>query len=328
MTGLSTANVWVLTDSKAGHKNQCLGLASVLGVEPVVKRLSPGFPWSKLPPQLWFNPLRAAYPDGSQLQPPWPNLVIAAGRQTVAPALAIKRASAGQTFLVQVQDPVARRDRFDVIAAPRHDGLTGGNVIQTSGALTGITEAALTDAGEHFADTLAILPRPLVAVLVGGSNGKYRMTDRAMTDLAEGLQRLSGDYGAGLAITASRRTGKENEARLRGGLAGTACWFWDGQGDNPYLGLLALADAIVVTADSVSMVSDACSTGKPVYVAELEGGSGKFDRFHACLRDQGMTRIFDGTLDRWTYDALCDTEYVAEEVMRRYAGFASARAAS
>ena len=80
------------------------GLASALGVEPVVKRLSPGFPWSKLPPQLWFNPLRAAYPDGSQLQPPWPNLVIAAGRQTVAPALAIKRASAGQTFLVQVQD--------------------------------------------------------------------------------------------------------------------------------------------------------------------------------------------------------------------------------
>ena len=76
---------------------------------------------------------------------------------------------------------------------------------------------------------------------------------------------------------------------------------------------MALADAVVVTADSVSMVSDACSTGKPVYVAELESGSGKFDRFHAYLRDQGMTRTFDGTLDSWTYDALCDTEYVAEK---------------
>ena len=72
-------------------------------------------------------------------------------------------------------------------------------------------------------------------------------------DLAAGLQRLSGDYGAGLAITASRRTGEENEARLRGGLAGTAWWFWDGQGDNPYLGLLALADAIVTTSPDVTV---------------------------------------------------------------------------
>ncbi|MGB0631995.1 MAG: mitochondrial fission ELM1 family protein [Alphaproteobacteria bacterium] len=328
MTGLSAAKIWVLTDGKAGHTNQCLGLAAALGIHPDIKRVAPGFPWSRLPPQLWLNPLRAADPDGDQLVPPWPDMVIAAGRRTVAPALAIKSASGGRAFLVQVQDPAGRRARFDLIAAPRHDGLTGDNVIQTAGALTGITEAALTRAAGRFADTLATLPRPLVAVLIGGSNGKYRMTERTTADLAAGLKRLSDAHGAGLAITASRRTGEENEARLRAGLAGTAWWFWDGRGDNPYLGLLALADAIVVTADSVSMVSEACSTGKPVYVAGLEGGSDKFDRFHAHLRDRGMTRPFDGTLESWTYEALRDTEIVAAEVARRYAAFASAPAAS
>ena len=328
MTGIFDAKIWVLTDGKAGHANQCLGLASALGVEPDTRRVEPGLPWSKLPPRLWLNPLRAADPDRDRLVPPWPDIVIAAGRQTVEPALAIKSASGGRTFCVQVQDPVSRRARFDVIAAPRHDGLSGDNVVQTSGALTGITEAVLAAAADRFADTLASLPRPLVAVLIGGSNGQYRMTEASITNLAAGLKRLSADHGAGLALTASRRTGEENEALLRGGLAGTAWWFWDGQGDNPYLGLLALADAIVVTADSVSMVSEACSTGKPVYVAGLDGGSDKFDRFHAHLHDQGMTRPFDGALESWTYEALRDTENVAEEVVRRYTAFASARAAS
>lgn len=328
MTGIADANVWLLTDGKAGHANQCLGLAAALGVEPQTKRVAPRFPWSKLPPQLWLNPLRAADPDRDQLVAPWPDVVIAAGRQTVAPSLAIKSASGGQTFCVQIQDPVSARGRFDVIAAPRHDGLSGDNVVETSGALTGITEKLLQSAKERFADTLATLPRPLVAVLVGGSNGQYRMTEASTMALAEGLKRLAMDHGAGLAITASRRTGDENEARLRGGLAGTSWWFWDGRGDNPYLGLLAHADAIVVTADSVSMVSEACSTGKPVYVAELEGGADKFDRFHAHLRDRGMTRPFDGSLDEWSYDALRDTELVAQEVAGRYAAFASTTAAS
>ena len=328
MSGLSEANVWLLTDGKAGHANQCLGLAAALGVDAEAKSLMPRFPWSRLPPQLWFNPLRAGDPDGTQLIPPWPDMVIAAGRQTVAPALAIKSASGGRAFCVQIQDPVSARHRFDVIAAPQHDGLTGENLVETSGALTGITEALLQSAGERFADTLATLPRPLVAVLVGGSNGQYQMTEASTTALAAGLKRLAGDHGAGLAITASRRTGDENEARLRGGLSGTPWWFWDGRGDNPYLGLLALADAIVVTADSVSMVSEACSTGKPVYIADLEGGSDKFDHFHAHLRDRGITRPFDGSLDDWTYDALRDTEFVADEVVRRYDAFASTTAAS
>ena len=323
MIGLHDAKVWILTDGKAGHANQCLGLAGALGVKPEIKRITPTFPWSKLPPQLWQNAIGVSDPDGNLLTPPWPDILIAAGRQTVAPALAIKSANSNRTFCVQVQDPVARRRRFDVIIAPLHDRLSGDNVVKTVGALTGITRPKLDEAAAGLSATLAPLPRPLISVLIGGSNKQYRMTKKSMTELAHGLRRLSIDDGAGLAITTSRRTNNQNEAHLRLALCGLDNWIWDGQGDNPYLGLLALADAIVVTADSVSMVSEACTTGKPVFVASLEGGSGKFDVFHDHLRSSGITRPFNGAFETWSYDALRDTEMVADEVARRYDAFAS-----
>lgn len=312
---------WVLTDGKPGMENQCLGLAEALGLEAVVKRIAPRFPWSRLPPHLWVAPLRAPGPQGDPVAPPWPDILIATGRQTVAIALAIKAASKGDTFCVQIQNPTAGRDRFDLLAIPAHDGVRGDNVIETAGALHRVTAEKLAVEGAKFQATLAALPRSLVAVLIGGSNRQYRMTAQVTRKLADALVRLVETQDAGLAITASRRTGAANEAILRDALeaplADGRAWLWDGTGENPYFGLLAEADAIAVTADSVSMVSEACSTGKPVYVIDLEGGSPKFDRFHAGLRARGLTRPFDGGLETWTAPPLNDTEAVAAEIRRR-----------
>ena len=197
---------------KTRARQPVLRPAGALGLKPKIKRIAPTFPWSKLPPQLWQNAISASDPDGNLLTPPWPDILIAAGRQTVAPALAIKSANFNRTFCVQVQDPVAWRRRFDVIIAPRHDRLTGDNVVQTVGALTGITRLKLDEAAARLSGTLASLPRPLIAVLIGGSNKQYRMTKKSMTELADGLRRLSIDNGAGLAITTSRRTNNRNEA--------------------------------------------------------------------------------------------------------------------
>ena len=122
--------------------------------------------------------------------------------------------------------------------------------------------------------------------------------------LAANLRMLCDRHGAGLAVTASRRTGTENEKHLRDELADAPCWFWDGSGDNPYFGLLGLADVIVVTADSV-------------YVIELDGGSAKFARFHDALRTAGITRPFDGTLETWAYETPDDTARVAAEIAGR-----------
>ena len=153
------------------------------------------------------------------------------------------------------------------------------------------------------------------------------MAEQNVEALVSNLKSICAE-GAGLAVTMSRRTGPENEQAIRSALAELPAWVWDGTEDNPYFGFLGLADAIVVTEDSVSMVSEACATGKPVFLAPLDGGSEKFDRFHALLREKGMTQPFAGKLDRWAYTPLADTETVAREIERRYAAFASGRSPS
>jgi mitochondrial fission protein ELM1 len=144
-----------------------------------------------------------------------------------------------------------------------------------------------------------------------------------MGDLAESLVALARHHGAGLMVTPSRRTGADNEAILRARMREVPSVVWDGQGENPYFGFLGLADAIIVTCDSVSMISEACSTGKPVYLVALEGESARFRKFHEALLRAGMVRRFedrtDDGLDHWSYPPLDDTRMVAAEVRRRLA---------
>jgi hypothetical protein len=308
---------WVLTDGKQGMENQCLGLAETLGLTPAVKRIRPRVPWRWLPPQLWLSPLSAPGAGGDRPEAPWPDILIATGRQTVALACAIRSASAGRTFTIQIQDPRVPPRRFDVVVAPRHDRLSGENVVVTEGALHRVTPERLTAARERFRAALAHLPRPLVAVLIGGSNKQYRLTPAAIERLCGGLAGLAREHGAGLAITPSRRTGQEAEAALRVAMRDAPAVMWDGRGENPYYGYLASADAVVVTSDSVNMTSEACAAGKPVYVFHLDGGSAKFRKFHDNLTRRGLTRPFDGRLDLWPPPAFNEMADVAAAIRRR-----------
>ena len=253
-------------------------------------------------------------------------MLIATGRQSVAPALAIKARNGGRTFAIQIQNPGLSRRRFDLVVAPLHDQLSGPNVITTTGSLHGITAEKLAAAARRFGSALAHLKRPLVAVLLGGNNKAFRLSPQHTRRLAEGLASLVNRQGAGLAVTPSRRTGQDNEAVLREILNPLGAEIWDGKGENPYLGYLALADLIVVTSDSVNMVSEACATGKPVYVFDLEGGSSKFRRFHEKLRSDGLTRSFasllaEHTLSKWSYKPLDDTARVCAIIKERLANW-------
>lgn len=308
---------WVLTDGKVGMENQCLGLAEALGVTPVIKRVSPRLPWRLLPPQAWFAPLAAPGPAGDRIAPPWPDLLIATGRQTVALSIAIRRASVGHTYTVQIQDPAVATRHFDLVVAPRHDGLAGENVIATLGALHRVTRARLDEAAARLAPAVADIPRPRIAVLLGGPNRHFRFDAATVGRLAADLARLARATGGGLLVTPSRRTGAAAEAIMRAELRDSAARIWDGGGDNPYFGYLGLADAVVVTADSVNMVTEACAAGKPVLVAELPGGSAKFARFHAAMRAEGLTRPFRGVLETWRSAPLDETARVAAAIRAR-----------
>ncbi|MSO65359.1 MAG: hypothetical protein EXQ85_06120 [Alphaproteobacteria bacterium] len=308
-----------MTDGNAGTENQCIGLAEAVGLPHMLKRLRPNRWWKWLPASTWTMTgaaaLRLVPAKGSdQLVAPWPRLLIGGGKASVGPAIALRRRAAGKMFTVKIQDPRVDPQHFDLVVAPRHDHLIGPNVVSTLGALHRITPERLADAARRFAPLLSHLPRPLVAVLVGGSNVHYQMTAAHTRDLIHHLTRLSASTGAGLAVTASRRTGPENIALLEHGLTPLRAFLWDGTSDNPYYGMLALADAIVVTEDSVSMASEAASTGKPLYVVSLAGGSRKFREFHAALAAAGISRPFTGQLESWSYPPLAETAAVAKMV--------------
>ncbi|MCL4315620.1 MAG: mitochondrial fission ELM1 family protein [Gammaproteobacteria bacterium] len=315
---------WLLSEDKAGMVNQCLGLAEALGVEPVWKRIVPRAPWKYLPPRLWFAPFSAPGPGSDALTPPWPDITIGCGRYAVGLALAIKRASGGRSFAVHIQDPKVDARRFDLIIVPQHDRLRGDNVIVTHGAMHRVTQARLDGEAPRFAPQLQHLPRPLVAVLVGGTNRRYRLEAEEARALGAQLMKLAHDYQAGIALSVSRRTSPAVTEELRRALATVPSVMWDGHGDNPYFAWLALADFIIVTCDSVSMVTEACYTGKPVYVVELPGGSRRFRAFHQAMRASGYTRRFEGRLEKWNYAPLRETESVAAELRARLQSRATA----
>lgn len=308
---------WVVTDGKAGMEIQCLGLAEAMGCVPVIKRISVTKPWRWMPAALVRKPFETLGPKGDFLSPPWPDLWIASGRQAVPVTRDIRALSGGRTFTVQVQNPAIDPAAFDLIVTPEHDRLRADNVLTTRGALGRVTAERLAAAAEHFEPLYAQLPARRVAVLIGGNNKVFRMTAKLMTQLTEQLARLAREQGVGLMVTPSRRTGARNEAILRRGLEGLPAQIWDGNGENPYFGMLGLADAIICTGDSVNMVSESASTGKPVHIVHLEGGSAKFRRFHKAMEEAGITRPFTGALEEWSYTPLDETHRIAGEIRRR-----------
>ena len=309
--------IWAMHDGRIGIANQVIGLTEAVGLPFVEKTCTTRFPWSRLPPSLWSDPARGLAPGSDPVAPPWPDLLITAGRECAAIAVAVKRASGGHCFLVQIQDPRLGRRAFDLMVVPAHDPARGDKVIVTRGAVHRVTPERLAAAASRFAAAFVHLPHPRVAVLIGGQNRVYRFGIDQLGNIADRLAALARRHGASLLVTPSRRTGQAGEALLRERLAGLPAAIWDGTGENPYFAYLALSDAIVVTEDSVSMVTEAAATGKPVHVIELAGGSRKFREFHRDMRAAGITRGFDGTLTDWRYEVPNDTAHAAAEIRRR-----------
>ena len=310
-----TPTLWAVHDGKIGMANQVMGLAEALGYPIIQKSLVFKAPWRHLAPPFWFYPLAALSPEGALFTPPWPDIVIGCGRLVIAPCLAAKRLSGGRIFWVQIQDPRFARQKVDLMVVPEHDPARGPNVLVTQGAVHRVTAKVLEDARPRFQALFASLQRPLIGVMIGGSNRAYRLTEPLLAQLGDRLAALA-RQGYGIAITASRRTEEAGMTLLREKLAATPHFLWDGTGDNPYFGLLAHADAFIVTSDSVNMVSEAAATGKPIHIVELDGGSAKFRRFHELFKRSGITRPFTGTIEHWSYTPPDDTARAAAEIRR------------
>lgn len=311
----TTVSSWILSEPYAGLQSQALGLAEAAGLDPALRTLRPRWPWNLVPAPCWPWPLRAVHQDA--LAGPLPGLVLSCGGMAGSVAAALRGTD---RRLVHVQHPRMPLHRFDLIVVNRHDEVTGPNVVVTRTALHRVTLERLAAAAEIWRPVFAHLPRPFVAVLVGGTNGRFRLDATVAEELATSLTGMMLADKVGLMLTPSRRTDTEAIAVFRDRLTPLGAYVWDGTGDNPYLGMLALADMIVVTIDSVSMVSEAAATSAPLMLAPLPGRSRRIGLFTNQLVSEGRVRPFQGRYEHWPVAPLDDTAEAAQE-MRRRLGF-------
>lgn len=322
------SSCWILSDGKIGDEVQCLGIAEALGLSPEFRRIAPRPAYAFAMPYGPIDPREAPERPGSPLAPPFPDIAVAAGRRTVPYLRALRRLSKGKTFAVFVKDPYWSRRKMNLIVAPEHDGLSGSNVFSTATPANRLHAWRLAAARATPDPRIASLPHPRVALILGGDSQHHRFEDKDIRALAE-IAALVLRQGKALMVTPSRRTPPALIDSLARTLAAFPAvqqnvLFWDGEGRNPYLSILAHADAIIVTGDSVNMVGEAVATGAPVHVYEPSGGHAKISAYLARLESLGAIRPWRGALEEWRYPPLNATPVIAEEIARRYLAFREA----
>lgn len=313
---------WAISDGAAGNERQAMALAAALGLHPVSIAIRLRQPWDALAPRLLAgarNGIRQRS-TGAIMTPPWPGIAIGCGRRAALLTRALREWSEGHSYTVQILDPRIDSAAFDLVVAPRHDDVRGSNVIHSIGALNPVDPRWLAEGRMRFA-ALEDLPTPRTAVLLGASNRAQRL-DAAWHDaLLERLAARHATGGGSFLVTASRRTPDAAARRLRAAFAEWPGVFWAGEADgaNPYAGILAWADRLVVSPDSVNMLSEACATGKPVYTFAPRPIVGKLAAFHRDLIGSGHLRLLDaGGASPVTPPPLAETAQIAELVAQRW----------
>jgi len=265
--------IWVLADDKPGHFNQSLGVAEALGHPFIVKKIL--FNEKSTRHNIFKFSATAGVDEekSDKLSEPWPDLVIATGRKLAPIAKYIKKKSGGKTFITQIMWPGFPATGFDLLAIPEHDKKgPGKNRMITLGAPHRITKELLKHEAEIWEETFGKMPLPRLALLVGGSTGKYKFTKKHAEELAYMVFAVVKKLGGSLLVTVSRRTDEDVIDTLRSILADHTdfpVYFHDNKkgSPNPYYAILNKANAITVTGDSLSMCSEACAMGKPVYIS-------------------------------------------------------------
>lgn len=286
---------WVITDGAAGNQRQALALAQMLGLPIRHLQLAPAPPWSWLSPRLTLGArLALDATQRAQFAAPWPAVAIGCGRAAALYTRVLRRLSRGATYTVQILDPRVDPGHWDVVIAPKHDLLEGHNVIRPLGSLNPVDDAWLQD-GRDADPAFATLPRPRVGVLLGGPRKDVTFNEAYIDQLTSGLHARRRQEGGSLLVMASRRTPPTLVERMRQGLGDVPGLVWAGNDDggNPYPGVLGWADRLVVTPDSVNMLSEACAVGCPVHTYVLGTLPPKLERFHQSLRTARLLRPLD-----------------------------------
>ena len=348
--------VWVVSDGTAGMRLQALALAeSLQRARPDWKcdefTITP-HPLTRAMPRLaaWLPsmPLYGRAPKGgattstagaasgipgavSLSRRPhagrYPDIMITCGRRMAGFALAMRRRAHidGKPMqIVQLQDPRLPPAMFDALVVPRHDRARGANVLVTTGSLNRLTLDSIKSAMMALPSRwLTTTRHTAVAVMIGGDNRRYRITPEMADGMADRLARFAAGAKATLMIMASRRTPDGLVERLCANLpAGGAMLPIRGE-PNVYPGILGLAQAVIVTSDSVNMASEAAITGKPVLIAPWQsaaetnpsGEEGRIRAFHDHMFAGNHTAPMAGTIPNGSFERLDEMAGLTEELL-------------
>jgi hypothetical protein len=315
--------IWAVSDGRPSVEDQVLGLAEAVArhtpahiERKVVRWKDKGF--ARRPTWMQWEPQKHLAPDADAIDGPWPDLWIAAGRATLPFSLRVRRWSQGETFVVQAQDPRWPAQRFDAVIPPRHDRVRGKNVIEITGAAHRVTPLALKRAYDHAFETFESLPRPRVAVFIGGGSRRFDVSEDRARKLAAEIALAVETEGGSVMLAFSPQTPEPARDIITARFNALPSVVWDGSGEDPRTGFLAAADYVLVSEDLQGMASQAAVTGAPVFVLKLDGYDAGRRRFHEELEKLDVARPFGGQLYRWAYEPLDETDRAAARILRRY----------
>ena len=205
-----TKTCWVLIADAPAFRKQTAGIAQALGIPFEEKIVGRRKPWCWLPKRWSFGALKQLTKQSTPLAAPWPDVVIACGQNTIAFALAIRRANKGKTKLIYVQKPSINPKHFDLVIAPMHDHAQGANIIETFGATHDLSEAALLEASKTFSPLFQSYKLPFLSMFIGGASKQYPFTGKQAALLADTIIEIATAYHGTVLISTSRRTGEDN----------------------------------------------------------------------------------------------------------------------
>jgi hypothetical protein len=305
----------LLTEGYHGMISQVEGLAKALNADFQHRIVKLNWLWNYIPPKL--SPVsRLILKDGQYISENEKfDLVISCGRKSVIPSIFFKKKNK-KVFTIHIQNPKVRFNNFDLIVAPEHDKLKGENVITSKGTIHYITRSEIEKARSYLLDK--IQNEKIVSLILGGPNKYYNFSNEELINIFREIKLSFISQGYKAIIIPSMRTPKRiidlaiNEFLSDGFVVNSV----DKQA---YLSSFAIANSIVVTCDSTSMISEAAISGKPIFVAHMQPkrNNYRFKRFYKLFRELGVIKNLGEKVENWTYDSFNEAERIATIINSR-----------
>ncbi len=302
----------LLTQGMHGMISQAEGLAKALGLKFRHETIKLKKIWNIVPPK--FTPvsdniLKNKFICDSKV-------VISCGRKSVIPAIFLKRRFKKEIFTIHIQDPKVDLSNFDSIICPEHDNLDGDNVIKTKGAIHYLTNDEIKKNLNYLNPRAE--NKKIVTLILGGPNKYYSFSEKQMHSAFAKIKNLFVYSNYKIIVIPSYRT-PDNILKLAFNCFNDNHLVVKQRDKKAYLSSLGLADIIIVTCDSTSMISEAAITGKPVYVAQMKNKRSihRFEKFYKLFKDLGIIRDLDDKIEHWTYNGLDEVSRAASLVKEK-----------